>query len=143
MKILAFQQNPWAKDADRAMRQVARYGHAWTRKFIAMYMPKRHSGRRLRATFGDLFDLIVWDNVSPIIAGKASANPGPDLDHVRRMLKEEEPDVVLAFGRSATGALRGLWTGTLICGPHPAARQSDTTSRLQSMAKELRQLIES
>lgn len=138
MKILAFQQNPWARESVRANAQAKRFGHRWTRRFIAVYMPKSHSGRRLKAAFGELFDLIVWDNVSPVIADHASGNPGPDVIHVLRMLQEEQPDIVLAFGRVASETLQRMWNGPLICGPHPAARQEGVTRRLKSMADELK-----
>jgi len=55
-------------------------------------------------------------------------------------LDEERPDVVLAFGKIASQALPGLWTGPLITGPHPAARGAEVPARLKAMAAELRAL---
>lgn len=76
------------------------------------------------------------------IAGVSSGAFPADLDHIRGLLTEVRPDVVLAFGTVARDAmLRIGYAGELIIGPHPTARGAATVPELRRMARELARVV--
>ena len=143
MVIVAFMQNMWVRDVARVERLIATYGEPYRRRLIAMALFSGClSGRRLQAAFGaDLCRQIQWDEASPVVAGESSAAPPADPHHMRHVINHYKPDLVLCFGRSAAGAIRDVWSGKLVCCPHPAARQDSTVGRLAMCAEEVNQII--
>ena len=138
-KVLAVLQNQWFQDPDRVRAMLARRPDL-RRPFChrALFAGCR-TGQVLKTVFGPLCAQIVWENASQEIGGKSSEKFPADLDHLRACLVEVRPDVVLAFGRIASGALRDLVpVDRLLVGPHPTARQPDTLQLLRSMATKLK-----
>jgi len=139
MKIRAFLQNQWFKDPERVRAIYARHPEhrqGLTARFLFMSV----TGKRLRAAFGDVIEDIVWENASPEIGGKSSASFRADLKHMVKLIEDEKPDVILAFGKSATEAIDEIDPKILcICGPHPAARQPNTREKLAEMANKLQE----
>lgn len=135
MKIVAFLQNMWAYQPDRIVLQ--------RRKLIRrLLFAGCLTGKRLKDTFGDeLCQLIVWENASPIIGNQANSNPQPDIDHIKLILEEEQPDLVIAFGVRARIALDGIWKGKLIVAPHPAARGKYTMRNLRQAGKKVLEIV--
>lgn len=140
MKVLAVLQNMWVKDPDSVRRMIERTPKARRRLICYSLFAGCRTGRVLRQVFGeDCSRRFVWDESTREIAGNPRDTFPPDLAHLRAVLDEVKPDVVLAFGRIASNALTALVTADkLLTGPHPTARQPDTIARLYRMAENLR-----
>lgn len=143
MKVLAVLQNQWFRDPEKVKAIIARNPRA-RRKLNAYYLFFGcRTGQVLKQIFGaERCRAIVWENASPEIGGKSSACFPADLAHLRAVLTEEKPDIVLGFGKIACDALAGLVDGyNLVVGPHPTARGADTLPRLRIMADCLENMI--
>lgn len=147
MKIVAFMQNMWVREPQRIHDQLARVKPSQREKLRSMLI---HyclfagclTGRRLKAAFGDeLCEEIIWDEASPVICDNARHIPPADAVHILEVLKRHEPDIVIAFGKSARAALKELWQGHLICSPHPACRRIEDLLYLHQAARELHSLL--
>lgn len=145
MITLAFLQNQWFRDPARVARLINRTPHDKTkfrRKLIQYALfAGCLTGRRIKKAFGAHTDLIVWEEASKEIASKASGSFPPDYAHIGTTITEFNPDVIITFGNIATNAVKKLWTGKMIVGPHPAARGSHINGELNRMALEFRNLL--
>lgn len=135
---VAFLQQTWVRDPARTERMIARIGR---RPVISglLFACRGFTGRRLLATLGpDLCGSITWENADPRIAGSPSARAVADVDHMRRVLAEIEPDLAILFGNVARDAFFQCgYLCQVAMGPHPAARQIDTSARLRALRTEL------
>lgn len=111
-KILVVLQNAWSS--------LAR--DSWPYESWVKALRASRSGRRLRVLLGDDWAGLRFGNTTPKIATESGQKLVPDLKHLRRLLKCEAPDVVLACGDQAAEVLKTTWRGNLICVPHPASR---------------------
>lgn len=139
MVILAFLQNMWFKDPERAREVFA--AHLDRRNdLIRIYLFMGClTGRRLEQVFGEeLCQEIIWEECSPDIGGRSSAAFPADVNHMYSAILKHDPKVILAFGVIAEGALRRIMPGRqVIYGPHPAARNG-AIHGLEKMREELR-----
>lgn len=144
MKILAFLQNMWVRDPERVKFTIARDGEEFRRRFMTYALfAGCLTGRRLKAAFGERCEDIVWEEVSREIGGKSSSVFPPDFKHIYQRLDEEQPSVVMAFGKIACDAMPCAISHRnikVILGPHPAARHQTVTQELAAMAAELSSL---
>lgn len=149
MKIVAFLQNQWFYNADRvrahyARRQGEPLEQWWARRarWNGRYLfGGCLTGRRLLEAFGEkVCDRIIWENVSPRIANKASECFGVDWAHVAEVNLHFKPDIVLLFGKVAQSAQ--IQAPQIIRGPHPAARHAGVVDELREMAHELQLCID-
>lgn len=149
MIILGIMQNQWFHNAEGWRKRFETLKGAKRRRMIArcLFATRNHSGRRIRAAFGDLIELIEWEESSKEIGDHSSFKPKADVDHVRAVIEEVEPDLIICFGRVAQGAVSKLvdepgkpWT--VIYTPHPAARGSGVTEKLEAAADILRRQLE-
>ena len=141
--VLAVLQNQWFHDPDRVKAILKRTPQA-RRKIIAYSLfAGCRTGRVLRETFGkERCRQIVWEEASREIGGHASSTFPADLTHLRAVLDEVRPSIVLGFGKIACDALACLVDGyDLVVGPHPTARGVDTLPRLRIMAECLENMI--
>jgi hypothetical protein len=145
---VAFLQNQWFRNPESARRIIDHHGDRG-RRFLIEFALFRGclTGRRILQAFNGKPD-VRWEEASTEITGQASACPPADLAHMRRVLEEERPRIVMAFGRVACDAFRAIAAESgstpeyaLICGPHPAARQPSVMWELEMMAKEYRQRL--
>ncbi|HLL52629.1 MAG TPA: hypothetical protein VK447_03725 [Myxococcaceae bacterium] len=144
--VLALMQNQWFRNPER-VRDLMEGPHR--RAYIHIYLfAGCLTGRRIEAAFGDLCDrrggdggLITFEEASPQIGGHASSRFPADMAHLRRVVADVRPKLVLAFGRIAGDALPLVWTGPSIIGPHPAARGGDVVPRLRAMAHKTRAFL--
>jgi len=161
MKILAFLQNQWFKNPDRARRALAAaeadgYRDAWPRRLL---FAGCITGRRLKSALGeDLCRQIIWENASPQIAGKASECFKPDPAHMLAAIRKHRPQIILLFGKvaqqgwfevidhptpPATPADQVIIpAANILHAPHPAARGKGVIERLLLLGSEIRQRIE-
>lgn len=104
-QIAAFLQNPWFKPGTRG-DDIDLYTHwqPFHRRVLAMSM----SGRRLMNALGpDLYRLIWWDNANPRPAFNSAGSHPPDMDHIRRVVKNLKPDLIICVGKTAYNAIAG------------------------------------
>lgn len=100
-----------------------------------MRLKESMTGRRLYEAFGDLFDVIIWDNVNPY-----PATDFPDQKHIGKVIAKHSPDLIITFGETAKKAIYNstAWLDkpTMNC-HHPNARYR-TQSDLNTFALEVR-----
>jgi len=132
LRVMAFLQNMWVRDPAKVKASIALYGEEHRRRLIAYALfAGCLTGRRLQAAFGaETCRRIIWEEASREVAGNARDFCEPDPDHIRRVLSEHKPAIVLTFGSAAGDAVAPLWRGPLIRCIHPAARQANTVDRL-------------
>lgn len=143
MKILAIMQCQWFRDPDKVRRDHERlreqrgddFAEKYRRRLIhyALFAGCK-SGRVLRQVFGELCDRIVWEEASREIGGQSSACFKADPAHIRKRIEEEEPDIIICFGKVAGDAVAPLpaeWSFRGIYAPHPAARHATVIEELK------------
>lgn len=143
MKVLAVLQNQWFHDPAQVKAIIERTPAARRKIITRSLFAGCRTGRVLRNVFGvQRCSEIVWEEASREIGGEASSVFPADLAHLRVVLEEEKPAIVLGFGRIACDALAGLVNGfDLVVGPHPVARGLDTLPRLRIMAECLENML--
>lgn len=136
MIVLAVLQNMWVNDPEKVRALIARTPAVRRRLICYSLFAGCRTGRVLKQVFGDDCPRrFVWEESTTEIAGNPRQTFPPDMVHLARTINELAPDVVLAFGKIASDALRKLVPSEkLITGPHPTARQADTLIRLRAMA---------
>ena len=141
--VLAVMQNQWFRDPESVRRIMARRPQM-RRQLIARFLfAGCRSGRVLKRAFGARINEIVWEEASPEIGGKPSDCFRADLAHLRAVLDDVKPDIVIGFGKIACDALVGLVPGDkLLIAPHPTARSSGTPWRLSGVAACLDSMLE-
>jgi hypothetical protein len=139
--VVAFLQNLWVKDPERAQRAIDKHGRRHMIRNLIFVESK--TGKRLRQAFGDMVDQIVWEESTKEIASNPQTICFPDPEHIKEVLETYQPLVVIAFGTLAHRAVPLLCKpGThYISSPHPAARMSDVPIRLHNVAYELRETL--
>lgn len=145
MIVLAVLQNMYVNDPERVKAIIERTPQARRRMLTYALFAGCRTGRVLKQVFGeDCPRRFIWDESTREIAGDTRTVYPADYEHLRAVLAEVKPDVVLAFGKVASGALAGLVPGEkLVIGPHPTARQPDTMRRLRWMAEALENMCSS
>lgn len=140
--IVAFLQNLWVKDPDRVKALIEKHGEEYRRHLIKQLLfAGGLTGKRLRATFGDLIYQIDWEEASREIAADAKTICRPDLEHIQAVLDAYQPDIVITFGNVAFNAVAPLWKGKLIFSQHPASRRKYIVGHLHGIARQLREAI--
>lgn len=140
MKIVAFLQNMWVRNPDRVKATMERHPE-YRLKFLAYALfAGCMTGRRLKTAFGELCGEIIWEEASPVISGDSKAYFPPDPEHIRKVLAEHRPEIVLTFTRRGEEEIRKLVTCEVICCPHPAARQATVMDELKAAALRVRLL---
>ena len=115
MKVVTFLQNPWSP---------IWAGKLWPRELWLNALRNSRSGQRLQ-TIEDIVhgtSEFWYDNANPVVVPTPDGVLIPDLQHMREVIKEQKPHLIVACGRVAEKAARGIWSGSLIAVPHPAHR---------------------
>jgi hypothetical protein len=114
VKVVGFLQNPWSELYS---------GGTWPRESWLKALQRSRSGQRLRVLEAAVTGIeFWWDNTTPLVAESPDGVLPPDEAHIRQVLREQQPDVVVTFGEQARKALLPLWHGPMVCLPHPAYR---------------------
>jgi hypothetical protein len=147
MKIVAFLQNQWFKNPEKAKAIFVKHPDAREELIARFLFAGCLTGKRLAEAFGDWTDKIIWEEISRDVGGHSAAAFRPDMDHIREVILKHKPYVVLAFGKIAHNALTMLraapgcpWHFISAC--HPAARGNDTMVRLHRAAYLLKYFVE-
>ena len=120
-KILAFLQNPGFPEGTcpETIRQY-NLDDDYRRKILSQYM----TGQRLLKAFGEVaFNHIILDNVL-LESGTIKKKVLPDMHHVRAIIEEVKPLIIVTFGAMAYRAIKDMeeWTGPHFSYSHPNAR---------------------
>lgn len=137
--ILAFMQCQWFRNPDKVRRLMDSCSdpERFRRRMIAYALfAGCKSGRVLKKVFGEeLCERIIWEEASREIGGQSSACFPADIAHIKARIEQEQPDMIISFGKIASSgveaALRqipGLWSH--IHAPHPAARHPSVMAEL-------------
>lgn len=144
MKIVAFLQNLWVKEDVAAVHaRFAKNGEAYRRRFIQRCLfAGCLTGRRLTQTFGhELLGGMLFEESTREISGDSRSSFPPNLGHIRAVLEELQPRVVVAFGKIATLAVKQVWDGPLVIAPHPASLHVSAVGNLDLAARRLREML--
>ena len=121
--VVVFLQNAWSP---------LYAGDTWPRESWLVALMRSRSGQRLRLMISDP----DWcENTTPLVGSTPDSVVEPDEFHIKRVLLERKPKVVVARGKQAEYALTTLWNGPLLVVPHPAHRL--LTNKLYVAAGEL------
>ncbi len=145
MKTVVFLQNMWVKDPVRVRAMIARDGEELRERLIVFALfAGCKTGRVLKKVLtDDEIEAIHWEETTREISGDPKEILPVQLDHIKAVLENQKPDVVLTFGRIAADALKAAGCqAKMICAPHPAARQPDTLAKIQAAVKEWREYME-
>jgi hypothetical protein len=139
MTIVAFLQNMWVKNPERTKASIEKYGPRYRLKVIAYALfAGCLTGRRLKQALGEsLCEQIIWEEANPTIAGNPKDYYPPDAEHIKSVLAEHKPDVVICFTKAGEQEIKSLCTCRFISSPHPAARGADTISKLQAVKEQI------
>lgn len=139
----------WVKDPARVKRDIERHGEEFRLRFVKYALfAGCLTGRRLKAAFGELVDVIHWEETTRAIAGDPRTVFPADLQHMQAVIERQRPAVILTFGGIARDAVvkcrlsisREL-SWQLLALPHPAARGAMTMHKLKLGAQEVRWAI--
>jgi hypothetical protein len=124
VKAVVFLQNAWS----------AYYaGRTWQRDRWLAALDESRSGQRLRVLTTECPKVEIWfDNTTPIVGEKPSSVVTADLAHMRAVVEEQKPDVIVACGLKAHSAISFLAATAIpslklqdiptLMIPHPACR---------------------
>lgn len=143
MIVLGVLQNQWFHDPEKVKAIIARTPAARRKIITYSLFAGCRTGRVLRKVFGvQRCREIVWEEASAEIGGQASSCFPADIAHLRAVLADVKPQIVLGFGKVACDALAPLVSGyDLVVGPHPTARGAGTIAGLQIMASCLENML--
>jgi hypothetical protein len=99
-------------------------GGNWNRESWLRALAESPTGRRLKI-LEELTPSVSWwwDNTTPLVGASAASVIPADPAHVRRLLKDLVPEVVVTFGKQAERVVREVgWDGPWFVLPHPAYR---------------------
>jgi hypothetical protein len=136
MKILAFLQNAWVREPDRVQKIYSDFPEQRSSITAKLLFAGGKTGRVLRHAFGPEYcSAIIWEEASTYISGNSKEVVPADLVHIRKVIKQHQPRLIIGFGNIARDALIIInpRCGCLFA-PHPAARQPDTFRRLVNIA---------
>lgn len=136
MRVVAFLQNCWFPPGTPAII-TNRYLN--DPKYRRVVLSRTMSGRRLVRAFGIYYNEIWWDNASQAIGEFPQSRHPADIRHMSRVIEENAPLTVLAFGRVAADGIMELQHGRGVSlewhfSPHPNAR-GITQFQLDNFAK--------
>jgi hypothetical protein len=115
-KALGFLQNAYSS---------AYAGRRWPRERWLKALRRSRSGLRLATLEKDTHPAVEWwfDNTTAAVAATPAGREPVDLEHMRRVLEAQAPDVLVCFGAQAARALWKLDTAApALLLPHPAFR---------------------
>lgn len=115
MKVVGFLQNPWSP---------VYAGGTWPRESWLRAFWASRSGTRLKLMVDDG---IEWwfDNATPIVCENPRDVIPPDIAHIRKVITEQKPDIIVAFGTHAALGIQAIlheFNIPLLWLPHPTYR---------------------
>ena len=134
MKIVAFLQNQWWHDPEGVKKRIAEHAdpEVFRLRLISYGLSICTTGKRLEkyllpALTPETFKAIHWENSSREIGGKSKSSFPADIEHMQKVINEQDPDVILCFGviaRQGLDQCRLLSDTDVLHAVHPASRGS-------------------
>lgn len=121
--LVVFLQNAWSP---------VYAGSVWPRRSWLRALETSRSGQRLRVLIDEYH---ICENTTAVVSAHPSGIEAPDAAHILRVLSKRKPQIVVACGKQAELALKGIWPGPMLAVPHPAHRL--LTDRLYEKARRL------
>ena len=124
--LLVVLQCPWRKGP---------LANGWNSRVWVKMLWLSHTGKRLREALPLEFYEVKVCNANPSLADSPDGGFPPDLRHLRRVLGRVQPDVVLACGKVAQGAIAQIAPAiTTVEMSHPAHRllSKQTTAEIKA-----------
>jgi hypothetical protein len=117
MMVVGFLQNAWSPLYS---------GGLWPRDswLKALFSPKCRSGQRLKLLIKNCPSVNFWfDNTTPIVGSEPDSVVKPNIDHMKKVIGEQKPSLVIGFGKQAEISINKIAT-VIPCLflPHPACR---------------------
>jgi len=153
--ILCFMQNMWVKKPKKMYKILKEKPNDWNMWCKTLLFAGCTSGRRLKQAFGDVVNLMIWDETTKEICDNPRTVPKADLTHISDTIKRIKPDIIITFGKHAEKAVCDMYESGVIyyhstplpkhfflC-THPAARQPDTIEKLTRIAQKLNNVLQS
>jgi len=116
MKVLGLLQNAWSP---------LYAGGIWPRESWLKALHRSRSGQRLRIFTENCPNIeFWWDNTTPIVGDSPDSVVKPDINHVKKVLTEQKPDAIIAFGKQAEKVISQIQVNDVIViyTYHPACR---------------------
>lgn len=114
MKIVCFLQNAWSPWYA---------GRTWPRDQWLKALWRSRSGKRLKTlTALCVGEEFYFDNTTPIVGNNPDSVVKPDYEHIRKVITEQKPQLVIGCGKQAEKCLLHLQVEPLLLIPHPACR---------------------
>lgn len=109
MKVVAFLQNQWFKDPERAKMILERYekderhGGNGREMFLRdMLFLGCLTGKNLQKAFTwDVCADIIWEESSKNMGGNSASKFKADPEHMKAVIEKHHPDVIMVFGKVA------------------------------------------
>ncbi len=150
MKIVAFLQNQWWHDPEGVKERIASApdSEKYRRRLIRYGLSICTTGKRLEKYLlpiigPEIWKMILWENSSRKIGGKSKSSFPADPNHMQKVIVEQQPDVILVFGKIARAGFEQFTVQpkiVVLYAVHPASRGSMDT--IEHMANVLKVLIE-
>lgn len=146
MITLCFLQNQWFKDPERVERFMKNHPASRRRHIATMLFAGCLTGRNLEQCWGSVWCRhVIWEEASPLIAGISSGAFPANPIHMRAVIEEVKPDLIITLGVVATNGMSPLLSDRVklgwkkhLSGPHPAARnRGETVLELNSIRREM------
>ena len=143
MTILAFLQNPWHPQ-NTSKRVIEKYRD--NQKFHRVVFRNSMSGRRLLKALGpEFFDRVIWDNACELYTSRSDGLQKYSRNHMLESIRENRPDLVLAFGNQARMGMEEMifmrkYSGLVLYCHHPNAR-GRTQADLNNFAITVREAV--
>lgn len=119
--VVAFLQNVWHPQPERIHAFIERFGRKVALPRLLFGLGSK-TGKVLLEWVGEgLCGHIIWEETSPEVTGTAAGCPKYSLPHMRAVIEEHSPDVVLLFGERARTAWEAMeYPHKAFSYPHPA-----------------------
>jgi len=143
----------WVYNPERvqeALDRSEKRGHKV--EFQKRLLAQSFTGKRLIKYLGeDLFRQIHWENISPKIGSKSSSHFPADYKHIKKIINKFKPQVIILFGNLAIQTFDRFPNFDSLDFPddlcifqltHPAARSSDIPNELQTLKKQLENILD-
>lgn len=94
-------QNMWAREPERVKAMFARHPGQRNELIKRLLFAGGLSGQRLRETFGELCDMIIWEEANVKIFGTSNGMMAADIGHIKNAIGIHKPDLIICFGKIA------------------------------------------
>jgi hypothetical protein len=137
MKVLAFLQNLWIKELEKARRMIDCPSWARGKLIEDSILDGCDTSGRAHAALRDRQEHIIWIEASPVIRAEPREYPTPDIGRIVAEIDREAPDLIICFKGPAGEVITEICKNRRIS----LFRFQNPTSRNGPITGELRHLL--